>query len=172
MADTIRTLAELNQLLADNTQGSITPQDIRDILASMNVHAEIGAAGPGSNVGTEWEKVLLDREGTFERGFIVDTVNNRIGSTPCRMKVLVQCEVLFETDLVALGRTLDVTVFKNDSQLPELRRTFYSQGGHSWAVGVQAQTDDYFDMRVRASENDTFVQASRALLRIQRIGVE
>lgn len=35
MTDTIRTKAELLALLADNTTGDITPQDIRDMLVSL-----------------------------------------------------------------------------------------------------------------------------------------
>ncbi len=36
MADTIRTLADLQTLLADNTAGDISPQDVRDFLVSVH----------------------------------------------------------------------------------------------------------------------------------------
>jgi len=42
MADTPRTLAALQALLADNTAGDISPQDVRDLLVSV-----MGAGGPG-----------------------------------------------------------------------------------------------------------------------------
>lgn len=36
MADTLRTLADLQSLLADNTAGDISPQDVRDFLVSVH----------------------------------------------------------------------------------------------------------------------------------------
>lgn len=36
MVDTVRTISELRVLLADNTTGNISPQDLRDMLASLN----------------------------------------------------------------------------------------------------------------------------------------
>ena len=37
MVDTARTLAALQTLLADNTAGDISPQDVRDMLVSQAV---------------------------------------------------------------------------------------------------------------------------------------
>ena len=37
MADTARTLAALQALLADNTSGDISPQDVRDMLVRLFV---------------------------------------------------------------------------------------------------------------------------------------
>lgn len=36
MADTVRTIAALQALLADNTEGDISPQDLRDMLVSLD----------------------------------------------------------------------------------------------------------------------------------------
>jgi hypothetical protein len=49
MADTARTLAELQVLLADNTIGAISPQDIRDMLVSLvSIHGEITLNAPAT----------------------------------------------------------------------------------------------------------------------------
>jgi len=45
MTDTPRTLAALQALLADNTSGDISPQDVRDFLVSV-----MGAGGPGAEI--------------------------------------------------------------------------------------------------------------------------
>jgi len=49
MADTIRTRASLETLLADNTTGAISPQDLRDLLATINgAHGVLYASAPGT----------------------------------------------------------------------------------------------------------------------------
>lgn len=53
MADTIRSRAALLALLADNTTGDISPQDMRDVLVSIHgvygeIRVEAGAAAQGS----------------------------------------------------------------------------------------------------------------------------
>lgn len=46
MADTIRTIASLQSLLADNTTGEISPQDLRDMLVSLsNIYQESYTTG-------------------------------------------------------------------------------------------------------------------------------
>ena len=57
MADTVRTFAALQALLADNTSGDISPQDLRDFLASVFnwINTVAGGGGAisftGGNVG-------------------------------------------------------------------------------------------------------------------------
>lgn len=46
MADTVRTLAALQTLLADNANGDISPQDLRDMLISL-ANTEDGGGGLG-----------------------------------------------------------------------------------------------------------------------------
>ena len=54
MADTKRTLAALQTILADNTDGDISPQDIRDLLVSVFptflFYLPLGSAENGSAV--------------------------------------------------------------------------------------------------------------------------
>ncbi len=47
MADTVRTLAELQALLADNTSGQISPQDLRDLMVTTYTIAPGTEALPG-----------------------------------------------------------------------------------------------------------------------------
>jgi hypothetical protein len=51
MADTIRTIAEIQTLLADNTTGAISPQDLRDMLVSLaNAYQQLNTKGWKDNV--------------------------------------------------------------------------------------------------------------------------
>ena len=51
MADTIRTIAQLQALLADNTTGDISPQDLRDMLVSLaNAYQKLNTKGWKDNV--------------------------------------------------------------------------------------------------------------------------
>lgn len=171
MADTIRTIQELNQLLADNTTGDISAQDIRDILASMNVHAEIGLASWTSTIGTTWTKVPLDTAGAFSRGFAVDTVNNQIDETPVQLKADIYIEV--QPTEPPAGEDLDFAAFVNGLQAATTRRGGFTAAGlYSWAVGVQLAQNDTVDLRVRGSTASQSVTLTRALLRAKRIGIE
>lgn len=53
MADTARTLAALQTLLADNTSGAISPQDLRDFLLSvLSGYGHISLLGGATNQGS------------------------------------------------------------------------------------------------------------------------
>ena len=52
MPDTIRTLAELNALFADNTTGAVSEQDFRDAIISGLVHTEIGRGSLSTTFST------------------------------------------------------------------------------------------------------------------------
>ncbi|TGT72898.1 hypothetical protein EN802_13545 [bacterium M00.F.Ca.ET.159.01.1.1] len=54
MPDTVRTRSALQALLADNTSGAITAQDVRDFLASVPVLSS-GAGKPGSAPASQFE---------------------------------------------------------------------------------------------------------------------
>lgn len=58
MTDTRRSVAEILALLADNSTGDISPQDLRDALVTaLGVYGEIQTIGGDTvqNVGTSWE---------------------------------------------------------------------------------------------------------------------
>ena len=53
MADTAKTLAEITALLADNTSGDISPQDMRDaILSCLSGYGHISTLGGVTNQGS------------------------------------------------------------------------------------------------------------------------
>jgi len=94
MADTIRTKAALVALLADNTSGDISPQDVRDFLVSVmgvfgSIYVKDGSTAQGS-LGTTQTKmtgfaadgpsdgttpahgsdqITIDNDGTYEISF-------------------------------------------------------------------------------------------------------
>lgn len=176
MVDTIRSLSELNALLADNTQQNISPQDLRDLMISLMCHAEIGSTGQTQEVlGAGWTAIKLDQDGAFKRGFDTDLVNYKIISTPVNMKVIVSCEVVFRgTD----ATDFELTVWKNPSgtpvQLNRLNRTIAGRGTQrvaiSWETGVQLSQGDELQLAVRSNGSDWKLDFGR--LAVRRIGVE
>jgi hypothetical protein len=57
MADTIRTLSALQSLLADNTAGDISPQDVRDMLVStylLDYSADVSITGAATATIGKW----------------------------------------------------------------------------------------------------------------------
>lgn len=80
MADTIRTLADLLVLLADNTSGNISPQDVRDALVSrFGVYGQVYTSGgsTGVSVGTSPVTVEWDSDG-LDDGLTADSANDRL----------------------------------------------------------------------------------------------
>lgn len=177
MADTIRSLSELNALLADNTSGSISPQDVRDLMVSQMVHAEIGSQGQTQEtLGTGWQAVKLDIAGAFARGVAADTTNHKITGTPVLLKAEVACEIVFRG---GDGVNYEFAVFKNPDGTPEqltrFNRTLTGRGStertvHSWSAGIQLAAGDEIQMAVRSNGNDFKLDFGRLSLR--RIGVE
>lgn len=82
MADTIRTLTALLNLLADNTTGDISPQDIRDML--VTVHGVYGGiyvadgATPQTGIDTTPTKITGWTNNTASAGTTPDQANNQI----------------------------------------------------------------------------------------------
>ena len=177
MADTIRSLSELNSLLRDNTTGGLTEQDIRDMMVSQMVHGEIGSgAKPSIALGPSWQALDLDVAGVFERGLNTDPANKQINQIPVRMKAILSLEVQFSGDA---GEAYDFTIFKNPDTAPaniqRMERTISvpAAGGSvhtSWSVGVQLEAGDVLQPAVRSANNN--LELHFGLFRVQRIGVE
>lgn len=177
MVDTIRTLSELNTLLADNTSNNITPQDIRDMMVSQMVHGEIGTLGQATEtLGAGWQAVKLGTEGVFSRGVTLDAANYKITGVPCALKAVVTCEVVFRG---VAGEDYEFTVYKDPdgtpAQLTALNRTFRVVNAtqtvaHQWSAGISFAEDDEIQLAVRSANND--LKLDFGLLRLQRIGVE
>lgn len=179
MADTIRSISELNTLLQDNVTGSLTEQDIRDLMVSMMVHGEIGSGAKAAITTTgAWQALDLDVAGVFERGLNIDIVNKWIDSVPVTMKAVLTMEVFFKG---TVGQDYDFTVFSDPAGTPvnitRMQRTGFrvlnaDQTIHAtWSVGVQLSANDVLQPAVRSTASNDF-EMLFGLFRIQRIGVE
>jgi hypothetical protein len=173
VADTIRSLSELNALFADNGQGNITPQDIRDLMVSMMVHGEIGS-GPKASITlvNGWNALDLDVAGAVGRGLTIDTTNKVISAVPVIMKAWIDCEVWFKG---TNGQNYDFAVWRNPSGTPDrltrLDRTVRVSSatgtfGHRWSTAQQLQVNDVLQLAVNSFE------LLFGLLRVTRIGIE
>lgn len=179
MADTIRSLAELDALFADNNVAAITPQDIRDLMVSQMVHGEIGTdADAPIQIGTAWQPVALDTEGEIGRGLTVDAPGNRLAGVPVEMKAAIHVEVVFKG---TAGRRYDFGVWRNTHATPQqvgsMSRSLTCVHAdqtvcHSWSTAVQLQAGDTLQLGVKASAVASSFEVLFAVLRIQRVGVE
>ena len=170
MPDTIRTIGELDSLLADNVTGDISAQDLRDVLVSMNVHTEIGRGPLSTSIGTAYVQVPMTAAGTFERGFLADVAGDQISQTPVALKAMVNVEV--QITALQNGRTVDFAVFVSGVEMLNTLRTFDIEGHYSWGLGLQLAQNDTIDLRVKASAANTSIDVDFVLLRAARIGIE
>lgn len=179
MADTIRSLVELNALFADQSQAAITPQDLRDLVVSMMVHGEIGSgAKAATTLASGWQAVDLTEAGAVGRGLTVDPANRRLTDVPVDMKALVSVEVAFRG---ALNTTYDFAVWRNTHSTPvqetRLTRSLRVLNTaqvvtHSWATSLQLQAGDSLQLGVRPASGTPTFELLFGVLRVQRIGVE
>jgi hypothetical protein len=82
MADTIRTLTALLALLADNTTGDISPQDVRDMLVTVHgvyggIYIQDGST-PQTGIDTTPTKMTGWATNTASAGTTPDQANNQI----------------------------------------------------------------------------------------------
>jgi hypothetical protein len=177
MADTIRSLVELSELIPDNVIAAISPQDIRDLMVSQMVHGEIGSGAKAQiTLGSTWQALDLDVAGVVGRGLTVDTINRRLADVPVEMKAIVHCEIVFRG---AQNTNYEFAVFRNTHATPEqelrLTRTLRPTSNtnivaHSWSTSLQFAQGDSLQFGVRA--NGQPFELLFAVLRFQRIGVE
>ena len=173
--DTIRTLAELNALLADNDSADISPQDIRDLMISQMVHAEIGAVDNANiTLGAGFQTVDLDTAGAAKRGADVDTITHRITSIPVVLKATVHYEIEFKG---TAGGVYEFKIFRNGGPsivLGTHRRVYVPSADaivqRSATVTTQLAQDETLEIAVKSSGND--FELLSGVLRIERIGVE
>lgn len=175
MADTIRSLSELNTMLGDNLNGAITPQHIRDLMVSQMCYGEIGSGSKaGFNIGTGFQVVDCTVAGVVGRGLTADTTNKRISGTPVDMKAEVLVEVAFTG---TNGRSYEFAVFRNGTeQLTRITDSVAFLTGITARIAIgasiQLQANDFLDLRVRASAAASNFTLARARLFVKRIGVE
>lgn len=176
MADTIRTIGELNQQFADNIVGMCAPQDIRDLLVSLMVHGEIGSGAKAAiTLAAGYQALDFNVAGAIGRGLTVDTVNKRINGIPVNMGAEVTLEVLFTG---AANTTYDFAVIKNGSPVARLsgscRNVTVAQGGSivmSSSLDLAAGDTLQAAVRPTAGGTPTFT-LFRGVLRVRRIAIE
>jgi hypothetical protein len=177
MADTIRTLAELNAQFADNTSAVIAPQDIRDLMLSLMVYGEIGSGAKAAiTLGTGFQAMDFTLAGVVGRGLTIDTTNKWIAGVPVAMKAKVRLEVSFSG---TNNTTFDFAVFRNPDGTPEqlLRVTDSDRivsaammGGVTIEAAIQLNAGDKLQAGVRA--NGASFTLLRGRLYVERIAVE
>lgn len=175
MPDTIRSLSDLNNLFADNTQGVISPQDIRDLMVSLMVHGEIGS-GAKTAITINGTFAVLDftLAGVVGRGITADTVNKRLSGVPVVLKPQIDFELDFNG---ATNTTYEAAVFVNGVQNLRLtaqdRIVSAAQIGHiRMSSSIQVQAGDFIDARIRSLSGTPTFTLLRGVLRLRRIGVE
>ena len=119
MADTVRTIAELQTLLADSTTGSISAQDLRDFMETFrHDHGEISITGPVETVvstTSDWVKVLGTTalsSGTQMRMDDASGTSNRLrytGTTPRILHIAVSVSMTCASN----NQVLELAVVKN-----------------------------------------------------------
>lgn len=176
MADTIRTLADLNAIFPDNTQGEIAAQDIRDLVASTLPHAEIGSGAKASiTLGTGYQAMDFTVAGATDYGFTVDTVNKWIASTPVTGKYRVQLEVAFRG---AQNQTYDFTVFRNPDGTPDQLTRLNVQARPTAAADIRSLSVSAYVSLTAADKLQAGVRCNgqafellRGGMRVDRVGV-
>jgi len=177
MADTIRTLADLNALFGDTGEAPVSPQDIRDLMISQMVYGEIGSGAKASiTLGTGYQALDFTVAGNIGRGLTIDTVNKRIEGIPVALKAWVTIEVAFRG---AANTTYDFTVFKNPQGSPEQQNRIdiserilnVAQIGKVTATAaIQLAAGDTLQAGVRS--NGAAFELIRGVMRVQRIAIE
>lgn len=178
MVDTIRSISELNNLFSDNTDGNVTPQDIRDLMVSLMVHGEIGALNKAPiTISNTYTALDLDSAGAVGRGLTVDTANKQISGIPVNMKVELSLEVIFKG---ASGANYDFAVFLDPDGTPtRINRMDASCailsnsqiGIISVSSTYQLSQNDVLQAAIKGTNGANF-EMIRGLLRVRRIGVE
>lgn len=175
MADTIRSLADLNQRFADSGAEDISAQDMRDMFVSLMVHGEIGSGAKGAiTLAAGYQAMDFDFAGAISRGLTIDTANKRIADVPVNLGAEVTLEVLFNG---AANTTYDFAVIKNGSPVARLsgscRIVNAAQIGLIvMSAAIDLAAGDVLQAAVRPATGTPTFTLLRGVLRCRRIGIE
>lgn len=157
MAQTQRSYAELIALLADNTSGDISAEDVRDLLESLRqphcgiyISAQVETVISGANV---WTKALGTTLASAPDSHLFTLVgNNRLRyDGPSDRHVQIDCNA----SMIAVGNNvvLDLAIAHNDTILNGYVSRKISTGSDVGAVSIAADvnmsTNDYIEIWVR-----------------------
>jgi hypothetical protein len=175
MADTIRTLGQLNQMFADTGDSLVSPQDVRDLFVSLMVHGEIGSGAKAAiTLAAGYQTLDLTVAGAISRGLTVDTVNKRLSGVPVNLGAEITLEVLFNG---AANTTYDFAVLKNGVAVPRLsgscRIINVAQIGFiAMSASLDLAAGDTLEAAVRPASGTPTFTLLRGALRLRRIAVE
>jgi hypothetical protein len=156
MADTARTLTEILTLMADNTTGAISPQDIRDMIVSIaaaNGRLSIGssAATTIAVAGTYYKAAGTTTPGG-DSNDVTEATTNRLTYTgvPTRhMEIIVSATV----SAVGTDQIVGMKIYHNGAEIPSsLARTIIKASGNAVSItshaDVHMATNDYLEIFV------------------------
>lgn len=179
MPDTIRTLAELNGIFADNDTGDASTQDIRDLLQSMLVHAVIGTINNATpiTVTTTPQAVEMANE-LHARHLTVDLGNNRI-TTPAE---LTSARYDLGWELNVQGQpggdgVYIAAIFNGASKIQATERKFSIVNGEWKQIyfripGVSIAGGDNLSLGIERETGSGDILIENAQLSVQRLGIE
>jgi len=173
MADTQRSIADLLALLADNCNGEITPQVMRDLVLSLNLAAgfmwvDTPAETPTAQAGTYYKAAGST---TLAYGQVFTHTDNRLTYTGAEP---IQAFVIATTGLsIASGSNdlVGIQIAKNDGLIAhsEVRRLINSSpdvGGVGCMATVELDTNDYIELWIanHTQAVNTIVQFMQMLI--------
>jgi hypothetical protein len=165
MVDTVRTVAALQALLANNTTGDISAQDLRDFLVSASpphgtMYRNVASATTISVIGTYYKMA-----GTTTAGNLKDfdmPVDGRLRYTGAAAK---HCHIVISVSFTVAGNNdvVGLKCAKNGTVMDEsVQRRFVGTGTDIGSTAVHADamlsTNDYLELWVAnetATENIT-----------------
>ena len=175
MADEIRSIAALKAELADNTIGAISPQDVRDMLASLSVKGpSIVEETPFSQttLPSEWVKLegtttFIDPgNGQFEAPISNTLINDSPNDVTFQATITANCIV----DDITLGDEVRFGLYKNASLVEEATDSETGRGGSNTislaiAITLDWAPTDVFELFVWTEVAET-LQVHRYILSV------
>ena len=166
MAEVERSLAQMLAILADNSTGDITPEDLRDMLLSLDPpHGSAYMEGNAVETVIATVDVYAVIAGVFSEGddlyeFTVSPTGGRLtftGASPRHM------QLSSNFDIVAAGNNKSISAkwHKNGSPItraPRVKRfigTGADQGATAVSGDVVLESGDYVDLRVANHTDST-----------------
>ncbi len=172
-ADTQRSLSALQGLLADNTTGDISPQDLRDFLVSSqggfgSIYVNGGSTAQTGITGTPAQMT----------GFVTNGISS--GTTPDHtsdnITVATEGDYLVNASVSFVGSSSDifqVEIFYNSASTGYAFNRFISAGGDTGSASVSglisAAAGKTFDLYISSSTGGTSFTPQEASLIVTRV---
>jgi len=156
MADTARTKAEILALMADNTVGAISPQDIRDMIVSMSAaNGRVSMGAPAATTittpGTYYKAAGATVAGGDPDSF-TESTSNRLTYTGAPERHL---NIVASATVSAVGtdQVVGVKVAYNGTVIDaSIARTIIKASGNAFSISCHIDqhmsTDDYLEVWV------------------------